>query len=242
MKRFIIVFSVLIFSLASLAGNEGGHGGDPVYAFEFQTIGKIIGEELAKLPTNSLLQYKFTATEFIESVRSVLVVPAPKEDCYKDGTEFPALNFVNEPPMLSKIKVNKNRWREFSLFEKIKLVMHEYFGIIGVERDNYNVSTNFVEFIKAVEKRIKLDPSLQDLEINIFYGRCDEVIPVYGFGCDVGQDWVIRAEKCAKDRAESVCRIKGQKDNCQLIRTTYVQILNKEYLGLRHCEVETLMR
>lgn len=215
-------------------GNEGGHGGDS-YVLEFVTLGKLVSAGLESFTSQTLRESHFTREAFEQVVTTVKVSSHGKEEMFLEGKEVDAINF----PQANQIKINRDRWREHSLESRIQLVMHEYFGILGVERDNYSVTLKFLSFIQMLSKEVA---RYENLSVNLFYGQCN-VFPSLSSGqiCNEGSNEIREAQLCSVKKAQAKCVI-ADKDDCKIISTTMSPVLSTRYVGLRFCEVLTIAK
>ncbi len=230
-------FKDTVRSQALSRGNEGGHGGDG-YVLEFVTLGKLISAGFDSFSVETLKQNHFTKEAFEQAVKLVKVTSHPKEEMLLEGEEVDAINF----PAKNQIKMNRDRWRELSLEGRIKLVMHEYFGILGVERDSYQVSLKFVSFAQMLSKEVASSPDYKNLSVNLFYGQCNIFPPLTSSQiCDSSSKEMADAQECSKRKAQAKCAI-AEKADCKIIDTTMNSVLSTRYVGMRYCEVLTIAK
>lgn len=239
MKALIYMFGLALLPLCVWAsdGNEGGHGGDP-YSLEFFTIGKELSKEIAK-PENAKLIAKFghTHQEFSDAVKSVRVVSDEPEAVRLRGSEVDAINYHLE----SRILVNRARWRQSDIVTRTKLVLHEYFGIIDVERDSYSASIEFSKMSIKVAKGIEKNPALSGIA-NLYYGRCINVPSLNAAEICPSNDVAIATLKsCALTQAEGNCRL-NSRSKCTQISLEVLPKVSSAVLGLRYCEALVLMK
>lgn len=244
MKNLVLSFSlflVLGFSFANaFAGNEGAHGGDP-YGLEFATLGDELSKLLNKYETvhpDLFQKYHFTALRFASSVKSTRLVSGEGSDVILNGNEVDAIN----TPQLSQILINRTRWRESELSARVKLVLHEYFGILAVEQDRYNASLDFKEFTELAIQEIKQKIPSSSFMVNLFYGRCLSVPSlVQTSTCDDDPARLAQAKSCALAQAEGSCRISGR-SQCRLVSMSPTPTISTAVIGLRYCEVLVIMK
>lgn len=218
-------------------GNEGGHGGD-TYVIEFATLGKLISAGFNSFSDETLKQNYFTKEAFEMVVKTVKIASHSKEEMLLEGEEVDAINF----PDKDLIKINRDRWRELSLEGRIKLVMHEYFGILGVERDHYKVSLNFLSFTQMLAKEIASTPDYKNLSVNLFYGQCNLFPPFTSSQiCNSQSQELIKAQACSTQKALAKCTI-AEKTNCSIVETIVNPVLSTRHIGLRYCEILTIVR
>lgn len=236
-----LYFITLIFSIFSsinvVAGNEGGHGGDTI-ALEFRLIGDIINQELSQLDDLKLRKLNFSKSEFEKAYKSVRVVSAPGYECKLNYEEVDAINF----PEQSKIKVNSDRWVQKNIEAKVRLVFHEYLGIIGAERDSFEVTNQLLEFLSYISNLIRKKESLQSMDINLFYGKCQYFPSVSSTSiCDVTAEGFKLAQVCANNQAAASCRL-GGREGCETIDTKFTPVIRTDLIGLRYCEILTIKK
>ncbi len=243
MKMFLFkTFAIFIFIMQSFsnAGNEGGHGGDP-YAIEFSTIGNFISKSLIQYEIKNpqiFRKWNFTSTNFKEAVASIRITSSEGPEVILRGQEVDAINF----PDKSLILVNRTRWRESSLHSRVQLVLHEYFGILDVERDHFQASIDFAAFSIEVTKTISSKNSSESFIANIYYGQCISVPALISSStCETSSTSFYQAKKCALAQAEGKCRLSG-KAQCQLLSLIPTAKVSKEPVGLRYCEILAIMK
>lgn len=222
---------------SGMIGNEGAHGGDP-YSMEFVTLAQILSDTLAKANGDQLARYNVSAKEFAKAVQSVRIITVEKDDAILGGAEVDGINF----PEKNTILVNSDRWRELPLLSKAQLVLHEYFGILGVERDNYSVSGHFLDLTQKVTEIVAKEPRYAGLMVNVFYGQCDAIPALTSSEiCEQGSQALQQAELCARGQAEAHCHLSG-KAQCQFIETTFHAVIDSQIIGARYCRVLTIVK
>ena len=242
MKSLILTLALVwpLLGQAVMEGNEGGHGGDP-YAIEFATIAQGLGAKLAKEEArdSALFQkWHFTAANFAQTAKRVRITSDEGESMMLRGQEVDAINF----PDKNLIKVNRARWREHNLVARTKLVLHEVFGIMGVERDQFDASADFTTFTVTAAKELQRENPEGAFAYNLFYGRCLSFPSLSDPStCEADSEKVTRAASCALTQAQGKCRLSG-KGQCELMNTTYTSRMSTTALGVRYCEVLVLMK
>lgn len=136
---------LLFVGTAALAasGHEEGNGGDTV-AQDFALRGRQAYQALLKMKA---VPSEISLAELDRSIKYTQVIsqetvslPGPDGvPLERDAVNQPKAN----PPT---ILVNRRRWNDPRMTElaKIRLALHEYLGILGIERNNYAVS-NWIE-------------------------------------------------------------------------------------------------
>lgn len=220
MKLLLSIF--LLLPTCVYAGNEGGHGGD-TYSQEFSSIGLELAKTFKDINITRMGEYKFSYASFKKAVQNVNLSSDEKDKVYIEKRlvdtnghvtivkeEKDAINYPDQ----NRILINRTRWREAVLAQKIQLVMHEYFGILNVERDNFNVSYEFKDVLVTTLNRILAEPDL--LLTNLFYGRCVKAPPLSRQGkiCEDNKKELI---ECATEQATSRCKSLSPASSCQLV-------------------------
>lgn len=139
--KLLLLFVLLLAPSAGFAGNEHPGGGDALVS-QFKKIAKVLADEVADLQyvngleneTLTLIQVKLPSAVLntpVSSTDSKLVLP--------DGREVDAIHYSGSN---ARIQFNRERWRalEASLESRRLLVLHEYLGVIEIEKDHYRVS------------------------------------------------------------------------------------------------------
>ncbi len=240
----ILSLLVLAFLLGSSSyasmGNEGGHGGDP-YSMEFTMIGEALSAKLAKEQANNpgiFLKWKFTADSFKQAVETVRVTSAEGSEVILRGQVVDAINDSTQ----NLIQVNRTRWREDDIQARTKLVLHEYFGILGVERDRYEASIEFSDFAIRASREIVTASVAGTYMVNLFYGHALSIPSIDSPTiCDSASPKLANALAAATTEAEGQCRISG-KNNCELVNTSYTESFSTTAIGMRYCEVLVIMK
>ena len=241
LASILVLISVLSQpASAKMEGNEGGHGGDP-YSLEFSTLAASLVDELREYEAvNSALfnKHGFSARQLGSAVERVRVVSAEGEGLWLKGREMDAINF----PERNEILVNRSRWRESDLQARVKLVFHEYLGILGVERDGFATSIDFQGFTSRIAQKLATNSSKDLFMANLFYGRCISVPAlVEKSTCGDDSQKIMQIESCALTQAEGKCRLSGR-SQCEIISKTRMPVVSTRSLGLRYCEVLVIMR
>lgn len=243
--KYLLLAMILASSMTSgpafgrEGGNEGGHGGDP-YALEFSGIAKALGDKLVaeeKRSNAAFLKWKFTGEAFVKAAKATRYTSAEADDMVLRGQEVDAINF----PEKGLIKLNRARWRELNFRARSQLVLHEVFGIMGVERDSFEASLDFKSFVANASK--ELETELADSgQVNLFYGLCQSFPALSDPStCGSGTDKLEKAQICAVNQAEAKCRLSG-KSGCEILNTSYTPKMSATAFGVRYCEVLVLMK
>ena len=137
-----ILILALFLTTYTFAGRDG-NGGNEI-ALRFTQIAANSLNFLSspgKNPTNIDLE------KLEEAIQKTQVYVVGYKLCADDSDRecpdeagFVAKNY----PLKGEILINEGKWQKLSLEDKIRIVLHEYFGIIGLEEGNYNLSSNII--------------------------------------------------------------------------------------------------
>ncbi|MEK2645059.1 hypothetical protein [Bdellovibrio sp. BCCA] len=141
---FIIVMILLGFTVqAAAAGWDHGNAGDTV-ASEFILSGRDVLQRLELLFENN--KPVFDATNLRAAIMTTEVVS--EDHVMLDGFERDAVNYY---PTKRLIKVNRSRWtdlrRSTETKARLRLVLHEYLWISGVDDTNFIHSEHLIELL-----------------------------------------------------------------------------------------------
>lgn len=216
--------------LVAALGNEGAHGGDP-YALEFVALGEII---LNSLREGSLEQREITLDlqKFEDKLQTTLVYSAESEKVILNGVEVSAINREDY------ILLNATRWRTMLLAEKMRLVMHEYLGILNVERDVYRVSEDFYMQLNTLAKNL-IDAGNSPGQ---YYGVCQAGLGLLEteMTCDKSSSMVKKLNACAEHQA--LLRCKAELGNgCRRVGHFLEQKINP-LSGMASCQVISIAK
>ncbi|MEE3077774.1 MAG: hypothetical protein VX341_00455 [Bdellovibrionota bacterium] len=206
-------------------GNDGPHGGDS-YGSEFSTIGYEIALSLSELNQSIVDDEKF-----MKAIESVVVYSDESSRVTLNSQIVDALNFPNDNIIL----VNRDRWRVMNLTQKIRLVFHEYLGIINSERDVYKSSVKFNQFFLSETKRLK------ELRIQNYYGysKASQPLSYIGSVCDENSHRVKRSITEASKQARARCRFDDISD-CENIVIELEEVFSSN--GIRRCLVTSIVK
>ena len=236
----LCALSVVLIAPPAMAGNEGAHGGDP-YSLEFITIGTLLADQLStEFAQNPALfeKWKFKPDDIRKAIDAVRVVSNEGDEVILNGNEVDAINI----PAQNLIQLNRTRWRSADLASRTRLVLHEYFGIVGGERDKFTASIDFKGFTSRALEGIRASIGAENLLANLFYGRCLSFPSLNeSTTCDFESPKLQQAERCAITQAEGNCKISGKK-NCEKINISYSAQMSPTQIGLRFCEVLVVLK
>jgi len=127
------------------SGWENGNAGD-AFSSEFILTGRDILQRLELLVENNAPLYDTNNLRI--AVRTTEVVS--EEHVFLNGQERDAVNYY---PDKRVIKMNRSRWRELrrstETRARLRLVLHEYLWISGVDDTNYTLSERLIELMKV---------------------------------------------------------------------------------------------
>lgn len=140
-----IVIVLTFLSSLVYAGWDNGNAGDTVAA-EFILTGRDILQRLELLFENNTPI--FDAANLRAAIAATEVVS--EEHVILDGYERDAVNYF---PIKRLIKVNRSRWNELrrstETKARLRLVLHEYLWISGVDDTNFTHSEKLIELLKV---------------------------------------------------------------------------------------------
>lgn len=245
MKFLFLLISLIPAHVIAGQGNEIGHGGDP-YAYEFSSIGREIANELVK--RSPAIFVVVNASDFLKTVEEVLIVSDEAETVklmrkrVVNGIQIEELVPVDaiNYPSLKKILLNRKHWREATFSQKLLLVLHEYLGILGVERDNYNTSYEMSSILEAVFTSVMKNPAPA---LN-YFGYCiaPQPLGIQTKICERQYAHVYEAEVRAAEQALQKCTSEHPGSKCEIISTELVPKTSQTALGYRYCEITVVAR
>jgi len=149
MKNFIcILLAGVVGASQAQAGRigrgwENGNAGD-AYVSEFILSGRDVLQRLELIFEKD--KNVFDTTNLRAAIASTEVVS--EEHVYLDGFERDAVNYY---PTERLIKLNRSRWRELrrstETKARLRLVLHEYLWISGVDDTNFKESERLIELL-----------------------------------------------------------------------------------------------
>jgi hypothetical protein len=239
----LVVVSVLVFNAELLcAGNEAGYGGDS-YGEEFVSLADEIIKELSNPQYSTLLKENRVSLSELRGRLNVIARSDEGEDVKLltqingrvEEEEVDAINF----PESNRVKLNRTRWRGKSLYAKLKLTLHEFFGLLSIERDHWAVSMRFKEVLSDLSRRL-LNQASGPVR---YHGRVAVGPPmnVMGDVCSETQPHVIEAVTQAKVQAIGFCQTE-QNRVCSIKLTEIEAVWDKKTPGYIYCEVRTVAR
>lgn len=241
MKNWILTLLLALAVSPAHAGNEGPHGGD-MYAREFTALAAIVAKDFRLTPPPAMTKWSLTADQFDGAIKSTWVVSAPETDVAINGNEVDATNaHETNQGFPYTIRISRERWREADLLAKLKLVVHEYFGVLNIERDSYPASLDFAGELARVAERIRKSPEAATLMVNLFYGH-STYIPRMGSVdvCDYNAPDFIAAVNSSRTQAQNKCAIAGGK-SCAVVDEQIKSIVSSTMIGFRYCDIEIVV-
>ncbi len=173
MKKYFIANSLIVLffilsntqSFAGGSGSEGGNGGD-VFATEFQSSAKDLLKRLYLADLSHVFGLNLDTLEKIIKSTHVFTVETA---CLVDQVPCPydkARDAVNYPSR-KHIQLASPRWLNIRKSQETKdaLVLHEYFGILGIEQNTQEVSTKILASLN--NKEFKKEPITIKIAPNI---------------------------------------------------------------------------
>lgn len=208
-------------------GNDGPNGGD-AYGGEFVSLGHEIASEMEKIERSN---FEVDLGEFKKILKQVIVYSDEGRYIAVNGQPVDALNFPND----KKILINRERWRQMGLKEKLRLVLHEYLGILNVERNVYKVSMKMNKFFDDLAGKLK------EKGEQLYYGLCDANLPLSFKGeiCSLENPQLEASILCAKEKAlrrclmESYTECKGQ---------VIIKQEKMRAIGVATCEITSIVK
>ncbi len=238
--RWLVVFAICLIVSSERgfgrSGNEGAHAGD-IYADEFVELGQMLSELLSSPALSNLVRGSgFSAEEFARTVNRTKVFSREPSDVQLNGFDVSGLNHEQGGPIV----INRKDWREGRIIQRLRLVLHEYFGIMNVERDHYNVSVKFISALEQLASRLLAKNGHNAL----FYGVAVASPPLSFMGrvCDNSEPWYLAATKYAMDQSSSRCALDKPKDPCNQFTTLTREIRSEKMPGLAFCEITVIAR
>jgi len=124
-----------------------------------------------------------------------------------------------------------------TLKQKLRLVFHEYMGIMDVERNVYKVSMKMNKFFDDLVLKLKDRQN----SVQLFYGKCDANMPLsfQGNVCSLQNAQVQASILCAKEKALKRCLMESYKDCVGQV------VLRKEKLsasGMASCQITSIVK
>ncbi|MES2769967.1 MAG: hypothetical protein V4596_12550 [Bdellovibrionota bacterium] len=232
--KLLALLIVILITPPSFAGNDGGSGGD-AYAKEFEMLARELHKTFKQDESNpALIKWRLKPSLFELVVNTTLLRSADGSEVILDAMEVDAINYKNRRLIL----INQDRWRQRSLLQRLELTLHEYLGILDIEKGNYIVTNELSDLIVQTYNRIKNSNSNQ---INLFYGNqkigssmnsaiiCDQSSPAYA-----------DAVELAKNEAITKCSL--QNKSCKILSLTAEPIISSLVMGYKYCSVTAIAK
>jgi len=142
MRKLVLILVVMSAANAYAVGGTVGNGGDSI-AIQFKDIGNTLvaqlrfAEKKNKLPIDPESFKQVVNKSIVESTNNKLVLKGKRKD---------AINY----PSSQRIVIYAPGWRQLSIQDKRKLVLHEYLGLLKVDDSQYQISSA-LETVASVE-------------------------------------------------------------------------------------------
>lgn len=222
--KHLLLSLVLLVTLNSQAADEGPHGGD-TYAYEFSLLARNL--------------VSFTSEKELKSIENLIsVVKVYSDDSglvQVNGQVVDAINY----PSKKMIILNRNRWREKTLREKLILVIHEYFGVQKIELDTFEITHLYDLEINKVISFI-----LENKAQSISYFSMERAYkPLYENkdSCNLKIKNVSRAIEKAREDALNKCE-KETSLPCEVVSNELNSISSKQVPGMSYCNIGVLAK
>lgn len=160
--HLLLIAILAILPYSPCMAEREGHGGNSL-AQDWVTHGYKALKVLESLPADK--RFNVDLDQFSQMIRNASVKPVSKLPIQgKDAVNFPK----ETPP---QIEFSQSRWATLSDDQKTALTMHEYFGLMGVEVDQYSISAAVMANASVVRNYDNsLDP-IPLFEQSFDYGR-----------------------------------------------------------------------
>lgn len=180
-----IIISLLILSCnvknnTTTSGNEGANGGNGI-AQSAYVILSIVKKQVLVSPQT----YPEISIVNFETIIDNIHILA-KEKVYYKGSETDATN-----DGVGTIEINSSRWDSLSKLQKQALLFHEILSIMGLEKDNYNISERLLNGGQFSNEKT--------LSCKVFFRERDHMLDInmrYDFTSEV---YLIRANDILAD-------------------------------------------
>ena len=232
--KYLSLLLIVLFTNTSFAGNDGGSGGD-TYAKEFEMLGRALADTFKQNENHPVLQkWRLKSSLFELAVNTTLLRSSDGSEVVLDSYEVDAINYENK----RLIVINQDRWRQKSLLQKLELTLHEYLGILGIEKGNYIVTNELSDLIVQTYNRVKKSNSNL---LNLFYGNQKIVSPVNSSViCDSNSAAYKDAIELAKNEALAKCSLQSKK--CDILMVTTEQKISSVMIGYKYCSVTAIAK
>ncbi len=222
------IFVLLLTSTICFAGNEGGNGGDS-YGEEFESLGHELIKSMNS-PAYQLILEKWKLTPELLEDTIKMVILRSSEEAALGGFDVDGINYNDGQPMV----ISRSRWRQNNLLQKLKIVLHEYFGVLKIEINHYTASSEFSDMIRETYIRIKR--SNEELNLDYYYGYKQVMSPLSaGVICDKTSkeftDKLVAAQTLAINDCESNNKI------CVIKNVDIKDVISTKAIGLKYCEI-----
>lgn len=233
MKYFILLIAIC-FSANTYAGNDGGSGGD-AYGKEFEMLGRSLLQTFQQNENHPVLRkWNIKPSLFEMVINTTVLRSADRSMVVLDGREVDAI----KNPDTRQILINEDRWRARTLLQRIELVLHEYLGILGVERDQYQVTNELSDLVVQTYNRVK---NSKAENINLFYGHQKVINSVNSqIICNESSLAFKDALELAKQEALAKCALYNS--DCKVRLTEVEAIISPVMIGYKYCSVTVIAK
>ncbi|MCO4755313.1 MAG: hypothetical protein KC478_12585 [Bacteriovoracaceae bacterium] len=137
-----LIIALIFLSTYAIAGRDGNGGNEIALRFT-----QIAANSLKFLETPGKNTHNLDLDKLESAIKNTKVYSVTYKLCADDSDKlcpeeagFVAKNY----PEKNEILVSVDKWKALSIEEKVRIVIHEYLGMIDIETGNYNVSSNIV--------------------------------------------------------------------------------------------------
>ncbi|MBK9294827.1 MAG: hypothetical protein IPM57_10375 [Oligoflexia bacterium] len=231
MKPLKIFLILATLTTPALAGNDGPGAGD-MYAYEFTWLAKSVAKHLTTKDFSDA-KIETTPKELLETISQTRVYS--KEKVYIDSFEVDAANYSKS----KKIELNRQRWRNSNIYQRSKLAIHEFLGILSLEWNHYDLSH---PLSKKIEQA--LDRAIASGEVDlphIHYGYCSKTPALEERDyCEPLTRQANELKACAISMAMKRCEM--QSKGCQIYEVIVQPVLDRRMPLIQHCTAEAIVQ
>jgi hypothetical protein len=226
-----LLLTLLIFTSPFVfAGNDGGHGGD-TYGKEFEELGRILHQTMLENSSSPVLaKWNVKPSLFLMAVESTLLRSAEGSEVRLNGYEVDLINNSDTHIIL----LNRTRWREKNLYDKLQIVLHEYLGIIKIEVDHYYASNDFSDILVKAYNNAKKIPYMTNA--NVFYGY-QEITTSLGTTTICNPQTQVYKDALANAETVAMEKCKLNKLDCRVIERNIEPVISVLTIGYRYCSI-----
>lgn len=236
--KYLILFMAIAFAQPAFSqasgGNDGGSGGD-TYAKEFEMLGRALYKTFDQHQNHPLfVKWHLKPSLFELAINTTLLRSEDGSTVILDNYEVDGINYQNR----RLIVINQDRWKQKTLLQKLELVLHEYLGILGIEKGNYIVTNEFTDFIVETYNRIKAS---SQKDVNLYYGSQKVISPLNSSAiCDESSRTYTDALELAKQEALSKCKLYEKR--CSIQSIDVKPVISAEIIGYKYCSITAIAK